>query len=199
MKKYILIISLFLFGSLAYAQSLNPGDGVRLSFYNISEEISGDYFIQMDGRLQLPFAGNIRTEGKSYPQIEAEITAKYDSLYRDPELTIQPLYQVNILGEVRNPGQYFVTGIERLSHVLAMAGGETTDANIEDIYIIRNDERIEVNAKDILARGDSISDIGLESGDRIYVPREWWVGARNTTFLISGVAVLVTIVSLFVR
>jgi protein involved in polysaccharide export with SLBB domain len=201
MKNIKIIIALIMCVLIAgtNAQSLNPGDGLRITIFNISEDISGDYYIQQDGRLQLPFLGSLNTNEKQFTDLHNEVLAKYDSLYRNPEITVQPLYRINVLGEVRNPGQYYVTGVEKLSNVLAMAGGETTDANLDDIYIVRNDEKLEVNVKDILSRGETINDIGLQSGDRVYVPREWWVGARNTTFLISGVAVLVTIVSLFVR
>lgn len=202
MKRYVLMISAMLFfisSNIISSQELNPGDGVRITFYNISEQISGDYFIQGDGNIQLPYLGVIPTTQKSFADIKQEIENKYSELYKDPELTVQPLFRINILGEVKNPGFYFVTGFEKLSGILAMAGGETVDADIEDIYIVRNDEEIEIDAEEILESDGTATDIGLKSGDRIYVPREWWVGARNTTFLISGIAVLVTIVSLFIN
>ncbi len=54
--KYTLTIILLLIASVSnYAQYLNPGDGVRIAFFNISDKISGDYFIQQDGNLQLPY------------------------------------------------------------------------------------------------------------------------------------------------
>lgn len=202
MKRLILTISaiiFFAFGTVIPGQDLNPGDGVRIIFYNINEEISGDYFIQLDGKIQLPYLGLIPTHERGFPEIKQEIEAKYSELYKNPEITVQPLYRINILGEVNNPGFYYVTGIEKLSGLLAMAGGETSDADIEDIYLVRDDQEIEVDAKEILKSGGTVEDIGLQSGDRVYVPREWWVSARNTTFLISGVAVLVTLVSLFIR
>jgi len=199
MNKVFLGLSILLSISIGYSQKLNPGDGVRIIFYNITEQISGDYFIQVDGKVQLPFAGIIFTRGRDYEEIRSEIIAKYDSLYKNPELSIQPLLKINILGEVHEPGFYYLTGIEKLSGLIAMAGGETSDADIEDIYIIRNDKELEIDSEQLLAEGGTVSDIGLQSGDRIFVPREWWVGARNTAVIISGVAVLVTIVSLFIR
>jgi protein involved in polysaccharide export with SLBB domain len=198
MKKVLL--SFFILSSInIFSQVLNPGDGVRIIFYNIPESISGDYHIQMDGRIQMPFIGLIDTKERDFELIKNEIAFKYDSLYRNPELTIQPLLRINILGEVRQPGFYYLTGVEKLSGLMALAGGETSDADVDDIYIIRNDQELELDSEELLAGGSTVGDIGLQSGDRIFVPRQWWVGARNAAVIVSGVAVLVTLISLFVR
>jgi len=81
--------------------------------------------------------------------------------------------------------------------IIALAGGETSDADLDDIYIIREDKEITVDAEQIIMNGDKIEDIGLKSGDRIFVPRQWWVSARNAGIIISGVALVVTIISVF--
>jgi protein involved in polysaccharide export with SLBB domain len=202
MKKIIMMMSLLFAVHIisskdTNSQVLNPGDGIRVIFFNITEEISGDYFIQQNGAIQLPYLGLIPTAGRDFQDIKTNVMNKYDSLYRDPELTIQPLFRINILGEVRNPGYYVVTDVEKLSGIIALAGGETADADLDDIYLVRNNEEIEVGANGVFNIDGR--DLQLESGDRIYVPRRWWVGARNTAVIVSGLAVLVTIVSLFVK
>lgn len=197
--KTILVLMLILCSIYSFTQQeLNPGDGVRISFYNIPEKISGDYFIQIDGTIQLPYLGIITINGRSIESIKREIYTRYDSLYRDPELTIQPLYKINILGEVREPGFYYTTGIEKLSGIIALAGGETSDADIEDTYIIRGNQEIEVEENAIVSNASEY-DLKLQSGDRVFVPRRWWVGARNTAVIVSGAAVLVTLISIFAR
>jgi len=147
MKKTIfLLVSFFLLitGSAELsAQELNPGDGVRITFLDITDDISGDYYIQPDGRLQLPFVGIFYTNNKNFYQIRAEVVERYDSLYRNPELTVFALFKVNILGEVNTPGYYLVTEEENLSGILALAGGPTSDAVLDGIYLIRDDKEIE--------------------------------------------------------
>ena len=83
--------------SSSFAQNLNPGDGIRLTLFNVTDQISGDYFIQLDRTLQLPYIGTIYTNDKNYLLIKNEIIQKYDSLYRNPELSIQPLFKINII------------------------------------------------------------------------------------------------------
>ncbi len=185
--------------STSVAQGLNPGDGVRVTLYNISDPITGDYFTQQDGNIQLPYIGLIQVLNRDFGSVQNEIIFKYDSLYKNPELTVQPLYKVSILGEVRTPGRYFVTGVEKLSDILAMAGGETSDSNLDKIYFIRENRKININAKEMLETGKRVGDVGLQSGDQIYVPRKWWVGVRNASVIVSGVAVLVAIVGIIRR
>jgi len=198
MKRFFFVLYMLVSCNLLSAQQLNPGDGLRITFYNISDEISGDYFVQQNGKIQLPFIGLVDVLNDSFTVIETKVMAMYDSIYRNPELTVQPLYKINILGEVRTPGIYYVTGIEKLSDIIALAGGETTDADLDYIYLVRQDEEIQIDASEIIEEGVKISNIGLKSGDRIFIPRRWWVSARNVGIIISGAALVVTIVSLFI-
>ncbi len=199
-RTFLVIVLLILISTkLTRAQYLNPGDGVRLAFFNITDQISGDYYVQQDGKIQLPYVGLISTTQKPYPEIKSEITAKYDSLYKDPELTIQPLFKINILGEVRSPGYYYVTDVEKLTGIFALAGGVTSDADLDNVYIIRNDKEIELDAQRLIESGSTMGDIGLQSGDRIFVPKTWWANARSITIILSVVSALVTIAVLFLR
>jgi polysaccharide export outer membrane protein len=190
---------LFINSTSLFAQDLNPGDGIRLTFYNLEDQISGDYFIQQNGNIQFPFIGVIQTRNRKFNDVKQEIVDKYDKLYKNPELKILPLYRINIFGEVKNPGFYYATGIERFSDLLALAGGETENADLSDIYLIRNNEQVELDGEEIMKEGNRLTDTGLQSGDQIYVTRSWWVDARNYAFIFSGVAVLITIISLVMK
>lgn len=200
MKKVLLIFILFeIFASGNYAQILNPGDGVRITFLNITDQISGDYFIQQDGNLQLPFIGIVKTTNIDYKTIRQTIFNKYSELYKDPALTIQPLIRINIMGEVRTPGYYYVTDIEKMTGILALAGGVTGAAATDDIYIIRNDQEIQLKKSEVIEKGNTAADLGLQSGDRIFIPRSFWADAGQYGLILSGLAVLVTLVSLLLR
>ncbi len=194
------IAIIFLITSLQFfAQNLKPGDGVRINFYNINESISGDYFIQDNGNIQLPYLGILNAVNCDFSLLRNEIYEKYSEIYRNPELSIQPLYRVDVLGEVGKPGVYYLTGFETISDLLSIAGGETSDSNIDELSIIRNDSQMEIDMEKFLLGKNNLADIGIESGDKVYVPRKWLVGVRDASVLVSGVAVLVAIVSLFTR
>jgi len=192
-----ILITPFIFTGNSIAQKLIPGDGVRLIFLDITDAISGDYYVQPDGKLQLPFIGIVTTMDKEFLQLKNEIFAKYDSLYRNPELTILSLFKINILGEVFSPGYYYVTEDQRLTSILALAGGVTGSADLEDVSIIRGDTEISLDVETIMREGDTALDFGLRSGDQFYVPRSFWADPARFTWVFSAIATIVTVVAIF--
>ena len=202
MKNLLLILftTLSIFLNLnTYAQELNPGDGVRITFLDIKDDISGDYFIQSNGFIQLPFIGILNTTNRDFKDIKAQIEFRYDSLYRQPVLTVNALLRINVLGEVRNPGFYFITEMEKFTAILALAGGTTGNADLESIYLIRNNQEVNLDVRTIIQEGSSATDFGLQSGDQIYVPRTWWADAGGLTIIMTAAALLVTIIALVLR
>lgn len=196
----ILLASISISMSLnTFAQVLQPGDGIRIRFLDVQDSISGDYFIQPDGIIQMPFIGLINTTDRDFKDIKDQIIFRYDSLYRDPHLTVYSLIRINVLGEVTNPGFYYVTRIEKFMSIIGMSGGTTGNADLESIYLVRNNERINLDVKTIVAEGSTANDFGLQTGDQIYVPRTWWADARGITILISAAALVVTIIAIFLR
>ncbi|MFZ1290808.1 MAG: polysaccharide biosynthesis/export family protein [Melioribacteraceae bacterium] len=199
MKKLTIAIFLVITSLSILGQNLKPGDGIRINFYNITENLTGDYFIQDNGKIHLPYLGMLNSVECDFNDLRNEIIAEYSKIYRNPELSIQPLYRVDILGEVGKPGVYYLTGFETISDLLSLAGGETSDSNIDELSIVRNDSQMEVDLEKFLEGNNNLADIGLESGDKVYVPRKWLVGVRDASVIVSGVAVLAAIASLFTR
>jgi len=199
MKNLLLILfaTLSIFVSQnSNAQELNPGDGVRITFLDIKDEISGDYYILPNGFIQLPFIGIINTTGRDFKDIKNQIVFRYDSLYRDPHLTVYSVIRINVLGEVTNPGFYYITEIETFMSIIGMAGGTTGSADLESIYLVRNNQRINLDTETIIEEGSSATDFGLQSGDQIYVPRTWWADARGFTIILSALALIVTVIAI---
>ena len=199
MKNLLLILFITLSISMSlnsYAQNLNLGDGVRISFLDIDDVITGDYYIQPNGLLHLPFIGVINTSNTDFKEIKSKIEFRYDSLYRNPHLTVNALFRINILGEIRNPGFYYVSDYEKFTAILAFAGGTTGTADLENIKLIRNFEEIHLDVETIIQEGSSATDFGLQSGDQIFVPRTWWADARGFTIILSALALIVTIIAI---
>jgi len=199
MKNLLLILFTTLSISMSlnsYAQNLNLGDGVRISFLDIDDVITGDYYIQPNGLLHLPFIGVINTSNTDFKEIKSKIEFRYDSLYRNPHLTVNALFRINILGEVRNPGFYYVSDYEKFTAILAFAGGTTGAADLENIKLIRNFEEIYLDVETIIQEGSSATDFGLQSGDQVFVPRNLVADARGFTIILSALALIVTIIAI---
>jgi polysaccharide biosynthesis/export protein len=191
----VLFTSLCIFISLnSYAQELNPGDGIRISFLDIQDVITGDYYIQPNGLISFPLIGVINTNKKDFKEIKSIIVVRYDSLYKDPYISVNALFRINILGEVRNPGFYYVSDNEKFTAILAFAGGTTEAADLNDIKVIRNFEEYQIDVETIIKEGSTASDFGLKSGDQIFVTKNWWTDNSGwVTIAISAAALLVTI------
>lgn len=193
----IAIFSVFISLNL-YAQEINPGDGIRISFLDIEDVITGDYYVQPNGLINLPLIGIINTIHKDFKEIKSEIESNYKSLYKDPHLSVNALYRINILGSVANPGFYYVSDYEKFTSILALAGGTTPDADLENIRLIRNYEAIEIDVEDIIKEGSTAAEFGLQSGDQVFVPRNWW--ADNTvwvTIALSATSLALTVYLIF--
>jgi protein involved in polysaccharide export with SLBB domain len=197
----VLFVTLFIFISLnSYAQELNPGDGVRISFIDIEDVITGDYYIQPNGLISLPLIGFINTNNRDFKEIKSEIEFRYDSLYKYPHLSVNALFRINVLGEVRTPGFYYVSDYEKFTAILSLAGGTTATADLDNIILIRNYQEIQIDIEDIIQEGSTASEFGLQSGDQVFVPRDWW--AANSvllSFVVTTIALAITIYSVFIR
>lgn len=203
MKRVYLILFaiLWIFLSLnSFAQKINPGDGIRVSFLEIKDVTTGDYYVQPNGLINLPLIGIVNTNNKDFTEIKSEIVSRYRSLYKDPQLSVNALYKINILGEVRNPGFYYVSDDEKFTSLLAYAGGATEAADLSDIKLIRNFKQIDIDLETIIQEGSTGSDIILQSGDQIFVPRSWW--SKNSvwvTVAISAAALVATVYALLFK
>ncbi|MHB1168921.1 MAG: SLBB domain-containing protein [Longimicrobiales bacterium] len=79
---------------------------------------------------------------------------------------------VVVTGEVGMPGPYPLVGkVERLSEVLARAGGTRESAYVPGIRVYRDGELISTDVREALARRDSPANLPLMDGDSIHVPR----------------------------
>jgi len=202
MKNILIFLTLAISLSMSLesqAQKLSAGDGVRVSFLDINDIITGDYFIEPTGLIQLPFIGIINTTNKDINEIISEIEFRYDSLYKNPQLTVHALFRINVLGEVNNPGFYYVSELEKFTAILALAGGTTGNADLESIKLLRNFEEIQLDVETIIKEGSSATDFGLQSGDQIFVPRTWWADAKGLTILISAASLVVVIIALIAK
>jgi len=89
----------------------------------------------------------------------------------DTLLILEARNQVAVLGEVRQPGSYYLSNKEKLSAVLAMARGVTEAADLQHIHIISpSGEQCTVNYEPLLREGTGGPDVLCAPGDTVIVP-----------------------------
>lgn len=88
--------------------------------------------IDARGDIRLPIVGRIHAAGITPGQLENEISKRLLSVVNEPDVTVGLMesksHPVSVLGAVKNPGVYQITGKETLFEVLSLAGGLATDA-----------------------------------------------------------------------
>lgn len=141
------------------------------------EEKRGDIIVRPDGKVSIPFIGEIEASGKSIAELDSIITEKLKPYIPNPEVTVMLTgiagrkNKVYILGEVRRPGLYAVTGEMNLLKALAMAGSVTDEADLSRIYLQRGNKIIPLRAEKLLHKLDLRENIRVYPGDIVYIPR----------------------------
>lgn len=115
---------------------LGSDDGLSVDVTGLPEldaKTVGIVRIDHQGNIRLPLAGRVHAAGLTVEELETEITKRLTGIMNDPEVSVavseyRP-HPVSVLGAVRNPGMYQVTGLKTLFEVLSLAGGLNPDAS----------------------------------------------------------------------
>ena len=159
---------------------LGPGDEVIIDIWGtnqntIRQTISPDGFINVEGIGLVYLTGMTVKEADKYmrQQLNKIYSVAGDGAQSDIKLTLGALrtIQVNVMGEVKVPGTYFLSSLSSVYHALYRAGGFTDLGSLRNIELIRNGQKIvDVDVYDFIVKGQSPDDVTLQDGDIILVP-----------------------------
>jgi polysaccharide export outer membrane protein len=155
---------------------IRPRDTLRVSVLGFPE-LSREFRVDASGGFQFPLLGVVEANGRTPLAISQEIDSRLGSggYVVDPEVTIDALEQpgrlVTVGGQVKAPGRYPVTGSLSLLEAVAIGGGESTTAQLDEVVILRtvNGQRyIGVYNLAAIQRGN-YADPAVYTGDIIQV------------------------------
>jgi polysaccharide export outer membrane protein len=153
-------------------------------------DMSGKFTVEADGTFTFPMIGRVKAGGLTLRGLEAAIKAKLkdDGYFRNPQITVAvdtyKSQKVFIVGEVRTPGTYPLSGNMNLVEALARAGSTLPTASGEAVIVhagenasgptmpVSDDVKdlVRVNLRD-LEKGTVTSNAALRDGDTVFVPR----------------------------
>jgi polysaccharide export outer membrane protein len=157
--------------------AIQPGDLLEVSVWR-EDYLEREVAVQPDGRISFPLVGVLDAAGSTVEQVQARIAERLAQYIPDPVVTVSIKEirgnRIYILGQVQNPGQFIMNPMIDVMQALALAGGTTPFAELNDIKILRRSgdrqTLIEFRYADI-ARGRNLQqNIILQSGDVIIVP-----------------------------
>lgn len=180
---------IFRSGNLTFAPSSNlptpvnyvlgPGDEVIIDIWGTNQATIRQT-ISPDGTINIPDIGMVNLNGMTIREADSYMKRKLGQIYSvdgddaksEIKLTLGNIrtIQVNMMGEVANPGTYYLSSLSNIYHALHRAGGVSRLGSLRDIQLIRKGKVIaHVDIYDFIREG-KMNDIILEEGDIINVP-----------------------------
>ena len=118
-----------------------PMDVVAVKVFK-SDDISGDYQVDLAGNISLPLVGEVAAANLTTAQLDERLTqvlgAKY---FEHPDVSVgikaSTRRSVTVDGAVKQAGTFLIAGPTSLMQAVALAGGTTEDANARRVAVFR--------------------------------------------------------------
>jgi polysaccharide export outer membrane protein len=157
------------------AYVIGPLDVLDIRVWN-SPNLSGIFNIGSDGLLSMPLLGQLKADGETVDTLTRLVRNRLGASVFEcpPEVSIQVLRNNSkkyyIYGGVFHQGEFPLNGSMTVMDAFANCGGFKDFANVKKIYILRGDQKLKFNYKEV-SQGKNLSqNIALRNGDRIFVP-----------------------------
>lgn len=119
---------------------LGPLDKIDIEVYGVPD-LKRTVTIDNNGTFSFPLAGQVQASGLTPSQLSATLAGQLSNYIKDPQVTINIAERVSqsltIDGQVARPGQYAIPGRQTLMRAIAVAGGTTEFAKLDDVVVFR--------------------------------------------------------------
>ena len=175
--------------------ALRPGDVLKIAVFR-DKELTGEYPIDARGYVQIPGLGVIKAAGLDPTDVTDRLRlALIERGFARPEISVQPLIRVSVLGEVRSPNVYPVDPGTSLLQLLTVAGGPTDRARLDDTRVIRDGHAFKVDMESGL-RGSAAGRIVLYSNDVVVVARKKGFTSENLGLTLTAASLVLAILNI---
>lgn len=157
---------------------LGPGDEVIIDIFGRNQTTLRST-ISPEGSINVDLLGPLYLNGMTVEEANTYLRKRLSRIYggmsgsgTDMRLSLGQIrtIQVNVLGDVTNPGTYQLSAFATAFHALYRAGGIQDPGTVRNIKVVRGDKVAGlVDVYEFLLKGNSGSDIRLEEGDVILV------------------------------
>jgi len=179
-------------GPIAYDRALAAPDAPKLATleadYKIApmdklavkvfkaEDLTGEYEVDLAGHISLPLIGEVEAANMSTAQLDEKLTSLLGEKYlQDPDVSVSIKESsgrvVTVDGAVREPGSFPVLRPITLLQAIALAKGNTDEANIRRVAVFRTIDGVrQAAAFDLLmVRRGQNPDPAIYPGDIVVV------------------------------
>jgi polysaccharide export outer membrane protein len=159
---------------------LNVGDQLDISVFRYDaakdDDMRRTVLIGPDGSISYFFVSGMQAAGLSVPELQNQLSERLSQYIRSPGVAVilaqPPQKRVYVVGQVVEQGvrQLDTNHGDTLEDAIFSSKGLTTQANVDQAYVIRKDAIISVNLGHLLFSGDETQNVVLQTGDVVYVP-----------------------------
>jgi len=160
--------------------TLHPGDQLDI-VVSSAPELSRTLTVGPDGRVVMPMSKPIMAAGRTFQQVQGELSAELGKQLRDPTLAVTPRAyspeQIYVGGQVGQPGTYTLPGRVGALEALMMAGGMRPTARARKVAVLRRAPNGGMMMRTVNIRNGLLNireyndNMQLRRGDIIYVPQ----------------------------
>lgn len=152
---------------------LGPGDVVVVEIYGASQK-SMQLTVSPEGEITVPGYGPIQVSGLSVESANARIRSTLGSRYSSSNIKMSVnrsrTIMVHVMGEVKAPGTYRLSGYATVFHALYMAGGIADLGTLRNIKVSRGGRIISVvDVYEFILNGRLAGNVSLQDDDVIQV------------------------------
>ena len=161
---------------------LGPGDEVIIDIWGASQNTIRQQ-ISPDGTINIQKIGPVNLNGLTIAEANDYLKKTLNKIYNglnntndptsDIRLTLGSIrtIQINVMGEVVQPGTYSLSSFSTVFHALYRAGGVSDIGSLRNVQLVRNGKNIAtIDVYQFIMKGHIQDDIRLQEGDVVIVP-----------------------------
>jgi len=153
---------------------IGPGDTLNIQLFGSQND---EYFLTVtrEGTVAFPEIGPINVSGLSFADVRSLLTTRVTEqmIGVRASVTLGELRSIRVfvLGDVRQPGSYTISGLSTMTNALLESGGVKEIGSLRDVRLMRDGATIgNLDLYALVLRGDTSADARLQPGDVIFVP-----------------------------
>ena len=153
---------------------VGPGDELEVQLYG-AKNANLKLTVGRDGRVNVPEIGPISVGGQSFASAKEELESRVGRQMVGVRASVTMgdtrTIRVFVLGAVKTPGSYTVSGLGTITSVLFAAGGVQHIGSLRDIQLKRRGDIVRrLDLYDLLIHGNTTDDARLMPDDAVFVP-----------------------------
>jgi len=154
--------------------TLSPGDVIKVSFPGTTE-LSESQTIQADGKINLPFVGEVAAGGRTIGDLQSTLEALYKPQLQNATVVVtleRSVTPVVIGGAVKKPGKYAFDRPTTVLQAIMEAGGADQFGTLGKVSVVRvvgGQQRTQVLDLRPILQGKPTKPLYVHAGDIIMV------------------------------